>query len=86
MPSFDSSKFEIVPFSESESIARTDGRYWVYGNAHDGNASAGLEDASAIHCVLGGTVEDPEWVVYGMMARAVRADQDPNIGLENFRD
>jgi hypothetical protein len=74
--------FDPVPFAEAEVVARDDGRFYVWAEFSDSTREPELQNIGAAHCIIGGTVDSPEWIVIGQAHRDYRAQFDPNEPIQ----
>lgn len=78
--------FDPVPFAEAEIVAREDGRFYVWADFSDSTREPESQNISAAHCIIGGSVDSPEWVVGGQVQRAYRAQFGPDEPIEHYLD
>ncbi|BDZ55291.1 hypothetical protein [Agromyces marinus] len=60
---------EYAPYSDASVLLRDDGLWFVYIEVEDGNRSADLVDVAASNCIVGGTVAEPRWELFGVVTR-----------------
>jgi hypothetical protein len=60
---------EYAPFADASVLLRDDGLWFVYIEVDDGNRPAELVDTGASNCILGGTVAEPQWELFGVVTR-----------------
>ncbi|GAA1058475.1 hypothetical protein GCM10017608_26100 [Agromyces luteolus] len=58
-----------APFPDATVLLRDDGLWFVYIEVDDGNRPADLVDSSASNCIVGGTIGEPRWELFGVVAR-----------------
>jgi hypothetical protein len=70
---------EFTPFDDAQVVARDDGYIYAYIEVIDRNQDEYRSDDTASECIMGGTVGDPDRVLYGVTTR--HDDRDPNAPL-----
>ncbi len=73
----DPGRVEFASFDESDVVRRDDDLIYVYIETVDSSSGEAREVAS--ECILGGTLGDPDQLLFGVTARST--DRDPNIPL-----
>ncbi|MFC9918290.1 hypothetical protein [Agromyces binzhouensis] len=72
---------EYAPFDEASVLLRGDGLWFVYIEVDDGNRSADLVESGASNCIVGGTIGEPQWEVFGVVTRGDDAVDDYDAPL-----
>jgi|GEM_PF-3179179 len=60
---------DYAPFPDATVLLRSDGLWFVYIEVDDGNRPADLVDAAASNCIVGGTIGQPQWELFGAVTR-----------------
>jgi hypothetical protein len=60
---------EFAPFADAFVRLRDDGRWFVNIEVDDGNREASLVEVAASECIVGGTIGEPEWQLFGSTTR-----------------
>ncbi len=72
---------EYAPFADATVLLRDDGLWFVYIEVDDGNRTPDLVDSSASNCIVGGTLAEPQWELFGVVARGPDVIDDYNAPL-----
>lgn len=72
---------EYAPFADATVLMRDDGLWFVYIEVDDGNRPADLVDSGASNCILGGTIGEPQWELFGVVTRGQDVIDDYNAPL-----
>jgi hypothetical protein len=64
----DPGRLEFAPFDEATVLLRDDGDWYVYMEVDDPSAGD-LAEAGGSECIVGGTIGEPEWELFGSLAR-----------------
>jgi len=75
----DPALIEFTPFEEAQVVTRDDGYIYTYIEVIDRNQEEYMMDRTASECIMGGTIGDPDRVLYGVTTR--HDDRDPNAPL-----
>jgi hypothetical protein len=70
---------EFTPFEDAQVVLRDDGYIYTYIEVIDRNQDEYRSDDTASECIIGGTIGDPDRVLYGVTTR--HDDRDPNAPL-----
>ncbi|WP_430647480.1 hypothetical protein [Agromyces sp. GXS1127] len=60
---------DYAPFTDATVLLRDDGLWFVYIEVDDGNRPADLVDSGASNCIVGGTIGEPQWELFGVVSR-----------------
>ena len=76
--------FIVVPFEQAETVLRADEYYWVWANYED--SAKPNSGTGAAHCIIGGTLDNPEYIVASEILRSERLHVGPEEPLSNYSD
>ncbi|GAA1061782.1 hypothetical protein [Agromyces bracchium] len=72
---------EYAPFADATVLLRDDGFWFVYIEVDDGNRTPDLVDSGASNCIVGGTIGEPQWELFGVVTRGQDVIDDYNAPL-----
>lgn len=72
---------DFAAIDASEVVERTDGLWYVYIEVINGNGDTPATQNIAAECILGGTLGEPRYELFGARTRAPSAERDPNSPL-----
>jgi hypothetical protein len=78
---WDPGRIEYAPFDASDVVERTDGLFYVYIEVVNGNGATDATRDVAAECIVGGTLGDPRFELYGARTRAPSSERDPDAPL-----
>jgi hypothetical protein len=58
-----------APFDEATVLLRDDGDWFVYMDVDDGNREPELVEVGGVECIVGGTIGEPDWRLFGAITR-----------------
>ncbi|MGR0221424.1 hypothetical protein [Agromyces sp. ZXT2-6] len=64
----DPGRLEFAPFGEATVLLRDDGDWYVYMEVDDPSAGD-LAEVAGSECIVGGTIGEPDWELFGSIAR-----------------
>ncbi|MEI5585094.1 MULTISPECIES: hypothetical protein [unclassified Agromyces] len=59
----------FAPFEEATVLLRDDGDWYVYMEVDDPSREPALVESAGSECIVGGTVAEPVWQLFGTIAR-----------------
>jgi hypothetical protein len=59
----------FAPFEEATVLLRDDGDWYVYMEVDDPSRGSELAESAGSECIVGGTIAEPAWQVFGTIAR-----------------
>lgn len=62
---------DFAPFVDATVLERTDGLWFVYIEVDDGNREPALVESAGSQCIVGGTIGEPQWEMFGAISREV---------------
>lgn len=65
----DFGRTEFAPFEEATVLLRDDGDWYVYMDVDDFAREPALVEAAGSECIVGGTIGEPEWELFGTISR-----------------
>jgi hypothetical protein len=65
----DPGRTEFAPFEDATVLLRDDGDWFVYMDVEDLTREPELVDAGGSECIVGGTIGEPEWELFGSVSR-----------------
>ena len=78
---WDFGAIDYAPMAASDVIARTDGLFYVYIEVLNGNGDTDGTRNVAAECVVGGTLGEPRYEIFGAVVRSPLGDRTPDAGL-----
>lgn len=74
----------FAPFDAATVLQRDDGLWYVYMDVEDPSQEPELVDVAGSECIVGGTMGEPQWELFGSIARDVAdesiADYNRSLG------